>query len=232
MISYSELYYDLGIEVSDSRKNLSKYTYLTCIREDVNYRYLDKDILFSKGVKKEDIVSYVYYQIVQGDGGFVLLPNFIGDEINYIVFRSVANKDFFVCGYSLKLPYGIGAIKEDFSYGDYLLVVEGPYDRDCIMEVFPNTVAVLSAGLSLFQKEVLKTLTNNILLLYDNDSVGRGAAIRDKQALYKENVYATILKQHPELKDTGDLGDCLYREMHFKYDFYLQYYKNLLVNYV
>lgn len=108
-----------------------------------------------------------------------------------IIGRSIETKEFkkfvtnegkytgFFFGLFQALPY---IYKEN-----RVFVVEGPFDFNALVKVFPNTVASLISGISEPQYEYLRLYCDTIISVFDTDKAGKKG--RDK-ALKCEGVFS------------------------------------------
>lgn len=115
-----------------------------------------------------------------------------GYEKSYNVFRLTSN-----------LPVLFGFYDfEDFQFNkDPILLTEGIKDALVLKTIYPYTIALNTAGLTINSLQFLKSLTNRFLLVYDNDKAGTDAIKRDKEALRNEGCRVIDIKLR--LKDPG-----------------------------
>ena len=79
-------------------------------------------------------------------------------------------------------------------------------------------------------RQILLTLTNRFVLLYDADDSGKKAYWRDKK-FFEENGCEVKFGRHPDgVKDTGTIADLLYAGDDFNREFIEMYYKMELYN--
>lgn len=84
---------------------------------------------------------------------------------------------------------------------DYIILTEGIKDALVIKTLYPYTLALNTAGLTSNTLNLIKSLTNKIILIYDNDKAGRLAIKRDLISLKKEHIKAHSISLY--YKDPG-----------------------------
>lgn len=115
-----------------------------------------------------------------------------GYEKEYNVFRLTSN-----------LPVLFGFYDfEDFNFGrDPIILTEGIKDAIVLKSIYPYTLALNTAGLTINSTNFVKSLTNRFILVYDNDKAGMDATERDKEAL--RNLGCRVIDVKLRLKDPG-----------------------------
>ena len=190
-----------------------------------NYRIFSlgtilKDQRIERG---KDLPDYVIDFIAE-QAEVLAIANRVGNKVLCITFRTLKEKRFLTYGEFRMIPYGIGCLAEDFKYGDLLVLVEGMKDRDSLGTVYPNVLATSTAGLSTMMREIVLTLTDKFLLLYDNDEAGKHANFRDRKIL-TERGCTVVIGTHPEnVKDCGEIIDQYYKCNDFQAKFLQNYY--------
>ena len=185
-------------------------------------------------VRNQDLAAYAYDFIIKE--GRVLA--FIQETVDYVVLMSMREKKFISVGFGRQIPFGIDnfvnpkenalGIKEPYKYGVPILIVEGL--RDCLdaQGIYPYTVAMQTAAISVMTKEVLKTLTGTLILALDNDETG----IKSTKRIIKDRDFEYMTFNYPSgYKDIGMLSE-LYLRDDFRYSYYKEYIKsgiNILV---
>lgn len=219
--------YNISRPIENDTRN--KYLYFASNYNKLNYRVITNTELAIRG-KDLDIPMYVR-NFIKENSEVIMLCNNIKQNTNGILFRSVYNKEFCNYGFGKGMFYGIGDLEPTFKYGDLLVLVEGAIDRDvCATFITKNSLAVLTSQMSMNQIEVIKRLTNRIVLLMDNDEAG----IKGEQNMLKKlkgsgiNVY-TISKS-PRIKDLGDLVDLLRFDI-FNFNDIIKTYRDYIQNY-
>lgn len=204
--------------------NRNKYTFFASNFNMYNYRLITNTELAIKG-KDIDIPIFIR-NFIEDNSEVLLIFNNISGKSNGVLLRAIDKKEFCNFGFGKGMFYGLGDLEEDFKYGDTIILVEGAIDRDvCAKFLSKNCLALLTSRLSNNQLEILTRLTNNVILLLDNDDVGRQGevSIRKKLEERKINVHDLELKA-PDIKDLGDLLE-LYRFKNPRFNDIIESYK-------
>lgn len=228
MISLLE-FFDAGrdIERGDIKRN--KYFMNAYNKKLSNYKLLTVGDVVKKGWGQQDVPGYIL-RFIQEHGEVLLIANIINKRVTQVQVRSIEEKNFYVWGRQASIPYGLGMMKEDFTYGDWVILTEGASDRDAIIEFYPNVLAILSDGLSLIQKNFILQLTNRIILMYDNDKEGKKGMNRDRRLLRREGVQAEKFLYPSGVGDPGDLLELRYNGEYFEAEQFEEYLKRWLDN--
>lgn len=119
-----------------------------------------------------------------------------GYEKSYNIFRLTND---------LPVIYGLYDF-EDFEFGDQpLILTEGVKDALVLKTLYPYTLSLNTAGLTISSFQFIKALTNNFILIYDNDKPGIEATERDKETLKNEGC--KVISIIPNFKDVGKYID-------------------------
>ena len=78
------------------------------------------------------------------------------------------------------------------------------------------------------QFEVLKLLTNRVILIGDNDRPGRIGTKNNRKRLQEAGFDVRLIFQYGDLKDLGDLGDLLLNNDGYTFNTAVSYYKSKL----
>ena len=192
--------FDLGRPITKDDK--FPYIHLAYKNNLDNYRLITSGELFVRGRGLEIPQYLVQYMSFHNEA--LMMANIISDKIINITFRSInTNKEFMKVGNMKSIFYGLGKLSKDFKYGDTILLVEGHLDRDMMATIFPNTLGVMTSHLSKSQVELLRGLTNKVILMLDNDEAGRKGQYYAKKQL--TNFKVSELEHDISLKDAGDL---------------------------
>lgn len=108
--------------------------------------------------------------------------------------------------------YGYHLAKEKIKFFGYALLVEGPTDVMRMHQVgFDNAVGTNGTSLTIEQINLLKKVTDKVVIFRDNDQNGAGqkAAVRDMELLLKNGMLAEIIV--PE--NIGDDPDTIGQRM-------------------
>lgn len=144
----------------------------------------------------------------------------------YIIFRSLTNKKFITYGNYREFPYGIFLRQEIHTTNTYS-ISRGLERQGYLRKIYPYVFALQSTGLSSMGREILKTLTNKVILLLDNDEQGKKGSKREYYKLQK--YFDVSIADHPEgIKDVGTLTDYRYFGKSYEADYLEEYYKTQL----
>lgn len=221
--------YNIAHELPKSLEFHNKYTWLIC-NGIIEARYLDINDVISSDIP---ISSYI-----KAKGIVLLFPNKVGDMIVDIYIRALDSKETpLKIGLDL-IPFGLGNLGKDFKYGSKLILVEGISDLGALKVINPNfdIVAIQSNSLSSTAARLLSTITNNFIILSDNDSAGIKGANISKRRLEQFDCNVNIINQYGELKDSGDILELLMtylknKDEDTKHKLYLiQEYYNIQIN--
>lgn len=203
--------FELGRPITED--NNFPYIHFAYKYKKANYRIITSGELLIRG-RNLDIPQFVV-EFITFHNEAIMIANIVADKVLSIVFRSTdQNKEFMKLGTTKSTFYGLGELSSDFRYGMPILLVEGHLDRDMMATIYPNTLGVMTSHLSRSQVELLTGLTNNFILMLDNDEAGREGTKHAKYVLRGNKIY--IMKYDPSLKDAGDLVKL---EMHNKSKF-------------
>lgn len=158
--------------------------------------------------------------LIQEQGRALILM----DSPHNLVIKPLSEKRFLSTGDLRSIPFGLYNfsnprqnalnITESYSSNLPILVVEGL--RDCLnlQTIYPYTIATQTAGLSSTSIEVLRTLTHNLILGFDNDESGQKATRRAQKLGFNSSVLS-----YGQYKDAGTLSE-LYLQDSFNYEFF------------
>jgi hypothetical protein len=224
MIDLNTLYENTEkIKQEDSR--LNKYLFMGYYFKLDNYRIFTYNN-FLHLLDKGYVVHPTLIDIVKKEGRCQCVFNIINNICVQVFCRSLIDRYFFSIKENLFFPYGIGMLQKDFRYGMPLVICEGIADRDLLAHCYPNVIAVANKRLNPFQMVCVKSLTNNIILSYDNDKTGQTSFYKDSEKLKKEGFSVKLLKHIN--KDAGDVVDYLMKGDTIKFDLYCKRYKNYI----
>lgn len=227
MITSKELFL-LARDIGEQDKRRHHYIYNAYRRGLKNYR------LFSTGevVKHQlgDKLPKYLIDFINSHGEVLLVANVVRNTVAQMMVRSLEGKEFAVYGKQNSVPYGIGKLAGDFRYGDWIVLVEGVLDRDSLLHIYPNICAVLTAGASLTQREILRYLTNRIILLYDHDKAGQEGTMKDKRQFAKLGMDVVTFPQPEGVKDSGILAELLFQGKLYDYELMEDYYRSWLTS--
>lgn len=201
-MTHVRLLYNVSRDIEEATLGSDDYTYLACFANLNNFKLISSGELVQY---KSQLKAYITNSI-QNDDEALLIFNMYKDEPFGCTIRSKNTKKFTDVGNSGGIFYGLCDLDKNFKYGDRITIVEGPKDCETYKRVFKdkNCLATMTANLTTTQLEVLKGLTNNIVLANDNDKAGKEA---QKNFLkYNSKDFRINILKHPDgIKDFGDL---------------------------
>lgn len=107
-----------------------------------------------------------------------------------------------------KVLYGLNFAKSAIRSHEKLIIVEGQMDVLGLAKLdFPIGVATSGTSLTEEHIKILKRYTENIYLMFDNDSAGQQATQRALKLFYQQNIFPRIIKLPEESKDIDDLAN-------------------------
>lgn len=226
MISPGKLF-SIAKPINKNQAMLNKYTYHGFTYKYPHYRIINLGDLLSNKLKPDvDVPKYIY-DFIGTNGEVLITANIVDRYIPMVQLRTVrGEKAFSVFGKQTNILYGLGMISKDFKYGDWIVLVEGIMDTDIMRHIYPNVLGCMTSGLTKMQLEILKLLTNKVILCYDNDKAGRLGYKRDSKVLKELGFEVKCLIQYNNFKDVGDLADLNYSQDEFSFDIALKYYRN------
>ena len=221
--------YKISSKIDADKAHLNKYTYLGNKFNFPHYRLLSlKDIMLNGMHTRlpKNILNFISEQ-----GEVLLIANIIEGYIPLLQLRSIkGDKAFMAVGSQSKLFYGLGYLDKDFKYGDWIVIVEGLADADIGRGLYPNFLATMTSKITHSQFEVLKLLTNRVILIGDNDKPGRIGTKNNRKRLQEAGFDVRLIFQYGDLKDLGDLGDLLLNNDGYTFNTAVKYYKTKIEN--
>lgn len=141
----------------------------------------------------------------------IFIPNILANNIIEIICRSATSKRFI--NISTGIPsvfYNIGGLSKTRHFTDKIIICEGTADCEYIKHfIYSDVLACLTDSISSMKLEVLKSITNHVVLSFDNDESGKEATIRESKKLKKCGFFVEQLSPPPYLKDFGDMFECV-----------------------
>jgi len=222
--------YQISNKIDADRAHLNKYTYLGYKFNFPHYRVLSlKDVMLNglHTCLPKHLLNFISEQ-----GEVLLIANIISGYIPLLQLRSLhGEKAFQAVGSQSKLFYGQGMLDKDFKYGDPLLIQEGVFDTDIMRGLYPNCLGTMTSKITHSQFEVLKLMTNRIILLGDDDKPGRIGTKNNRKKLLDAGFQVKLIFQYNGYKDTGEaLGDTLLNNDGISFNNAVRYYKTKLNN--
>lgn len=159
-------------------------------------------------------------------GKCIVMPNMLGNEVIGLVFRSLQSKQFRYYTKYKYIPYGAGI--NDKQYYKPWLIVESALDSDFIRNFYPYVIATNGVSVSNNIMNFLKGTCSTLYAGFDCDKAGDEAFHRlcikysgaDKDFHIKRFKTPTNF-DGKQLKDFGEILDCLYNKNINDYDYYV-----------
>lgn len=186
----------------------NKYTFLV-YHKVLPAGFIEVSDIFSKSSKLNNYIV---------DKEQVLIfPNYLNGKIMNLFIRGVNDSQFPLKIGENMIPYGLDYFNKDFKYGDPIILVEGLADYGGLKLLDPtlNIVVMFSNSLPKSQYELIAGLTNNIIVLTDNDEAGLVGYRTIKKSFKKYPVNVIRVEQFSSLKDTGDIVDLIMNDLKF-----------------
>lgn len=213
--------YDL--ELKDSKVN--KYNYYGYTFKQKNYKKFDLSSLYNLIQKNNEYEKTRFASFIDKYKETTLIINYIEDYPIGLFFKPFYKKDNYVIFNKQLFPYNIGNLNKNRKYTDPILICEGIADCEYLKTIYSDTVAILGANISTFNFNILKRLTNKIILCNDNDKAGLESLEKIKKNVKFSHMYFSNLKNPNELKDAGDMIDLLRTNNKICYNINDNYYR-------
>ena len=223
--------YKISNEISDDKKHLNKYTYTGNEFKFPHYRILSLKELMLSGLHQR--LPLRQKQFIEEEGEVLLIANIIAGYIPLVQLRSIhGEKRFEVIGSQSKLFYGQGYLDKNFKFGDWVIIVEGIMDSDIGRGLYPNILANMTSKITKSQFEILKLLTNRVILIGDNDRPGRIGTKANRKLLQENGFDVRLIFQYGDFKDLGDLAEALLNNDGYVFNTATKYYRSKINNIV
>lgn len=193
-------------------KDVSSMAYVNlAIKYPNRFRVVILDSLFDKDSRYigELLPSYLIEQIKE-EPMVAISEEFIVNNQPYnfrLKFRSLSNKRFLTVG-TTPVPIGFSDFLPTFTYNTPIILVEGEKDMQALKEVYPYTLAMATNNVSQKTFELLRSLTSNLIVGFDNDPPGNNGY----NSLIKKNRYTksnlSIKRLLPLNHDFGEYFEC------------------------
>ena len=188
--------YNIGKKIPEYLKYENKYTWLG-FKKIIDIRYLDVNDIFNIKTPVNNFINQY--------GEVLLIPNIINGKVVDLLIKSLKTNQ--MLNYKeINLPYNIGQLN-NFKYGDYLFIVEGPADVAGLKLIDPSlpVVALKTNDINKESYQIYESLTNNIVLILDNDKAGKKQLLNIRLKLKDLGISTYVIPQYGKLKDTGDI---------------------------
>lgn len=201
--------------------NKNKYVYFMQTRE-TQYKVISAaSVLNSNNNLPDFLIEYLHR-----NGDCIMIPNKVGNVIYSLTCRNiVGKKQFLKIGDVSHTLYNLGNLPKDFRYGIPLVLVEGNIDCEAMKEIYPYTVASLTATLSTNQVQLISHLTNKVIVAYDNDDAGLEGFFIVRKKLMDLGMTVKKFTHSSKLHDLGDLIDIQMKDPD-EYEYLKRSYKN------
>jgi hypothetical protein len=221
--------YKIANPITDDKKHLNKYTFLGNEFNFPHYRILSLRDVMLKGMHTR-MPKYLL-DFISENGEVLLIANIISGYIPLIQLRTLrGEKKFIALGNQSKLFYGLGYLNKNFKFGDWIIIVEGIADADIIRGIYPNVLATMTSRITRSQFEVLKLLTNKVILIGDNDIPGRKGTKLNRVLLKEAGFDVRLIFQYGDMKDCGELADFLLQNDGQTFNSAVKYYEGKINN--
>ena len=211
------------VDVGSKNDTLDNSKYVRLAREYSyrNYRFCRYSDILDLGL--DNSFHYFHKKFLTQEGAVLAIFNSLNDKPVSLVFRSLTSKEF--VDYSLFSGlYGYDMIDSAFRYGQVIILTEGVYDADSIRPIYPNTLAVMTSGISINQVNILKSLSNKFICAFDSDDAGQRGFERAKKSFPD----LRRLEVYQKDKDVGVMEEM--RGSLFEFDSRRDYYSKEISN--
>ena len=148
------------------------------------------------------------FKKVAGNKYFWIIPLEVMPEKVYGFILRGYEKDYNVFRITNNLPvlFGLYDFKDyNFESPKPIILTEGVKDALVLKTLYPHVISLNTAGLTVNSLQVVSSLSNKFILIYDNDKPGKEASQRDIETL-KELGCKTV-NIIPTFKDAGKYID-------------------------
>lgn len=198
----------------------------TCVGmdNDVNYKIFSmKRGLPVTLVRTKDRIKEIYpirnlYSFFEKHPCFWMIPvSTPRHKIIGFIIRGFSNKEYrIIFDYRNLAPVFGWEDFKNYKLDAPILLCEGAKDAIYLKMLYPYTLSLNTSGISTSNLEILKNLTNKVILSYDNDDTGIKSSSSDKELLTQNGIECDILlPKHTssKYKDCADfLEDNMYEE--------------------
>lgn len=103
----------------------------------------------------------------------------------------------------------------DFPLNKPIILCEGSKDAMCLQSIYPYSLSLNTSNITSVNMEILKSLTNKLVLCYDNDDTGIKSSKFDRDSLVSNGFICETIK--PEFKDIATYFERNENTEHFRY---------------
>ena len=206
MITLNEIY-SCARCIEENESNISKYHYIGYY---YNKDFRIFDISNLSGLLENNNLSDLPQNLVEfvnTEKQVLFIPNIIDGCVIEIICRSIKNKRFINISSGMpSMFYNIGRLPQERKFIDPIIICEGTADCEYIKNnINKNVLACLTDSISVLKMEVLRTLTNHVILSFDNDDAGKDAEKRESYKLKRLGFFVERMHPQPWYKDYGDM---------------------------
>lgn len=182
--------------------------------KDVNYRcFLKKKGFPVSLVKTKDKSNLkemqsltIFHKFFRDNKHFWMVPiTTISSKIVGFILRGYEFKNYrMVYDFQNKISPMFGwECFNNFNLDEPIILTEGVKDTIYLQQFYPYVLSLNTSGITSLNLEILKNLSDKIILCYDNDDTGNKSLKSDKSLLKNKNISFDVLK--PPLKDCAEL---------------------------
>lgn len=206
MLSLNQIY-SCARSVEEKESKTSKYHYIGYYYNK-NFKIFDiKNLsVLLENNKLYDLPQNLV-EFVNTEKQVMFIPNIVDGFVVEIICRSTKNKRFInISGGLPSIFYNIGCLPLERRFIDPIIICEGTADCEYIKNnINKNVLACLTDSISILKMEVLRTLTNHVILSFDNDDNGKEAEKREMFKLKRLGFFVERMHPQPWFKDYGDM---------------------------
>lgn len=173
-------------------------------------------------------------QFIAEQGKCIAMPNIVNGEVTAIMFRSCGDKLFRYYNECQYIPYGAGVNNKPYSKP--WIIVESALDSDFLRNFYPYVIATNGTAVSNTVLSFLLGTCSTLYCAFDNDNAGNDAAkrLQLKHSGMDKGIHIRRLKpptnfEGKELKDFGEILDCLHSHNMSDYEVYITSLKGSLL---
>jgi hypothetical protein len=157
-------------------------------------------------IKDEELKNKVIYFLIKYKDVYFVPLELPNEEIFGFLLKSVHSKNF--CNFKLDgkefipMMYGLGDF-QDYKFNDQIILVEGIKECQTFKLFYPYVIAYLTSQPSKKLFQYLQNITNRLILVPDNDEVGRSLKYMKKYNNYNK-YYCQISKDFGDYWSSQD----------------------------
>ena len=193
--------------IEENESKISKYHYIGYY---YNKNFKIFDITNLSGLLENNKLSDLPQNLVEfvnTEKQVMFIPNIIDGCIIEIICRATKNKRFInISNGTPSMFYNIGCLPAERKFTDPIVICEGTADCEYIKNnINKNVLACLTDSISVLKMEILRTVTNHVILSFDNDDSGKDAEKREMLKLKRLGFFVERMHPQPWYKDYGDM---------------------------